>query len=548
MRRRDVAALLAGIATVAVGFAIISAAATTPDTSGGGAGANPSAVSSGVGACPGGTCTFGPGGNQIHTGLDGTTQYSIGYTAGAAEYWQALGGIAGSGGTFYARNASGTGNVNGHFTAQGAGYVDFGNNADGVLARAVDPGGTVIDTVKMTPSANSGPVKVGGSANGTNVDCGSAGVCQAGGSTIATAANLYNLHALNVNGDFQIDQVNEGASITPSATPTLVIDGWRAVETLNSKFSYQQKTSIFAGYQYAELITNVAGATSPGATDLINFLTQVTGPDAAFLQWGTASAKAATLDVCLQGNASITYPATVPLYVNNNDGGGTYETLVHLVTLTAASTPACSSISIPAPTAGSLAQTFGNVSIQAGVSLCSGTTYQTSTLDSWQAARYYSSSGATNLCAVSGAAIYVSAVHLHPGPVELAYQPLPYAVELDRARKRYWKTFSPGTKPVQNAGANTGEIQFDAEIATTGTERSPRVFFPHQMDASALTVTYFNPSAAAATCQDETAAGATGTPATVNATANGFSFTASGNASTAVGNLIGCHVTVDSGL
>lgn len=116
-------------------------------------------------------------------GLDGSPQFSFGYTASGAEYWQCFSGIVTGGAECLARNVAGTGNVNGHFVAQGNGVVDFGNNGHGTLAVAIDPGASIAQPVQFTPStSNSTPVTVGNSVSGTNIPCGTtAGNCQAGG-------------------------------------------------------------------------------------------------------------------------------------------------------------------------------------------------------------------------------------------------------------------------------------------------------------------------------------------------------------------------------
>ena len=560
-----------------------------------------------------------PAAPQTWGGIDGSPQFSIGYTAGAAEYAQAVGGITGSGGSIIFRNVAQTGNVNGNFTAQGAGTICFGNNADGVLVCAMDPGRTVIDTIKITPSGTSAPGTIGG-AQGVNLTGTSV---QVNGSAVRSVANSYPVFALNTNGDFQIDQVNEGAALTATGSAQ-VIDGWRVIETQNTKLSYQQiGTSVFPAYKYSDKV-NVVTQETIAATDHTEFFTQIMGPDSAVLQWGTAGALPIIVDVCLKGDAALTYPAAIPFYLSNGDTGGSYRYYIHLITLAAANTAYCNSIAIPGDTnASSWAQTYGNPGLIAGFELAGGAnfqatsaswsagslaggvltvdatvsgtvtinnvvedashtivpntkitsqltgttggagTYQTngtqtvsseamvsSNVDAWGTGRFYSTLGSTQLAALASGStsnLWVGAVHVRIGTADSVYQPLPYALELARAQKRFWKTFAPGTKPAQNAGAATGEIQWDAQITTTGTEFSGGVGFPVQMDHAPATVTYYNPSATNGNCRDETAAADGGAPSAVNSTADRLSFTCAGNAGTAVGNRMGIHITVDSG-
>ena len=557
-------------------------------------------------------------GQYTFIGADGSPQLSIGYTSASIEYWQALGGILGSGATLYTRNVTGTGNVNGQYTAQGTGYFCW-NNANGVVFCTGDPGGIVTDHITIKPSSTSSPPTLGGST-GVNLTGTSP---EANGSLLRTAANSYPSYALNVNGDFQIDQAHEAGTNSIETSGTLVIDGWRMTETQNNIIQGQQiATNVFSAYKYSENLHIITQETI-ASTDRTEFFTNLMGSDTAFLQWGTANALPITVDMCLEGGSALTYPAVIPVYLNNNNVGSSYRTFIHLVTLAAASTPYCVSIPVPGDTnTSSWAQVYGFVGVQVGIELTDGSNYQASAAtwtgsianttltvasgltgtvavgqtigdatqtitpgtkilsqltgvagstgtylinnsqtvnseamagsvtDAWQTGQYYGTLGSTrltSLAASANAALWVGAVHIRVGSVDSVYQPLPFNIEFARAQSRYWKTFSPGTAPAQNVGANTGEVQWDAQITTTGVERSPSIFFPHQMVRAPGTVTYYNPSASAATCQDETVPGAGGSPSAVNSTANQLSFTCTGNAGGAVGDLMGVHVTVDSG-
>lgn len=146
----------------------------------GGGGANVP-VSPGGFSCTVSGCTPVVNGPFTFNGPDGTPQFATGSTALAAEYWMAVGGITGAGASFVATGAAS--NISGNFTAKGNANVNFGNSGSGQLAQALDPGGTVSSggQVQLTPSRSSGPVKVGNSTYGFNLDVGSSNVSQIGG-------------------------------------------------------------------------------------------------------------------------------------------------------------------------------------------------------------------------------------------------------------------------------------------------------------------------------------------------------------------------------
>lgn len=361
------------------------------------------------------------------------------------------------------------------------------------------------------------------------------------------------VYALNVNGDFQIDQPNEGASL--ALGNGRMTDGWLSASTTGTDITFIRSTASVpsANFFTSGLFSYTGGGASPAAGDRNQVNAPINGKDVAQLNWGNAVTNPATLDVCVQGNASITYPASFTVFVNNNNAGGSYRSFLHDISLPAASTWVCVSIPIPGDSTASAwpTATSNNPAsfILAGINLGCGSTFQSSTVDAWQAGRFYCTPSASNLRTAASSAITVTGFHFRLGAQNYAlnpFQPLPYPLEYGRARQRYWKTFAVGTKPAQNAGAGTGEVQFPATALTVSTQRAQTVLFPNM--AITPTVTYFNPSATNANCRDETAAGDGGAATSTNLTSTGVNVTCTGNAATAINNVMGVHIVADTGL
>ena len=126
------------------------------------------------------------------------------------------------------------------------------------------------------------------------------------------------------------------------------------------------------------------------------------------------------------------------------------------------------------------------------------------------------------------------------------FERLNFAEQLLLCQRHFSKSFLYGTAPVQNAGVNTGELSGIAGKATTGA-----FWLPHRFRTPmrvAPTVTFYNPAVANAQARDETAAADCASTATANLNAEGFQVTGTGNAGSAVGNLIGVHFTADAGI
>lgn len=493
----------------------------------------------GISGGTGGTSSFGPNGAVNFTGADGTTQFAVGSTLLGAEFFTAYAGITGAGATLLCTNAvppaAGAGNVTCNMTALGSGNIFWGNNGNGILGKLLDPGGAVAAPIIQKPGTGTTP---------GDINCGST-PCTLNSANVFSAAG-----ALNCNGDFNFDQVNEGAATTPAASSSRVTDCWRTSQTANSHFTFTQSTTAPTGYAHSMLVA-VASTSTPGTTNRIEFMSRLAGQEIAPLLWGTAGALPVTLDFQVQGNASFTYPVNLPVALDNNAVGGTYRTYVHDVVITSASTWTNVSIPIAGDTnASSWGTTFGAVALTINFELDCGSNFQTPTPDAWTTGQYYCTSGSTQVVTVTGATLNICCVHLRVGKTDYPYVALPYNVEFGRVQRSYYKTQSPGTAVVATPATaiNKGEIQFPATIAGTGVELSPRVLFPQQMKASP-TITFYSPATnSSATCRDETAGADAGTASAVNVTANGTNITCAGAAGTTVGGIIGVHLTADSGM
>lgn len=134
---------------------------------------------------------------------------------------------------------------------------------------------------------------------------------------------------------------------------------------------------------------------------------------------------------------------------------------------------------------------------------------------------------------------------LFDGPDIIDWTPRLAQDELALCQRFYCKTFAVETAPAQNVGVNTGEFCFIAGTAAAGAERSPSFRFPVTMRA-APAITTFNPAAANAEVRDETAAGDCSATATAGANEGSVRVTATGNAGTVVGGLLGVHLTADA--
>jgi hypothetical protein len=149
----------------------------------------------------------------------------------------------------------------------------------------------------------------------------------------------------------------------------------------------------------------------------------------------------------------------------------------------------------------------------------------------------------------AGAADYLelAGFKLEVGDQPTRYEPEVREVTLQRCQHFYQKSFLQATAPVQSAGAATGEHRAIAGKAAAVAVSLGTVRFNSPMRI-APTITLFNPAAANAQVRDITGAVDCSASAGGNITEQAFEITCTGNAATAVGNVLGVHWTADARL
>ena len=142
--------------------------------------------------------------------------------------------------------------------------------------------------------------------------------------------------------------------------------------------------------------------------------------------------------------------------------------------------------------------------MQVRFDLGSGSTYATSTPNTWVSGNYETVSGAVELVAQTSGYCEFAAVHLQPGSIGGGYLARPYGDELALARRYHAKTFPEGTAPAQNAGV-AGALCARTPVASA--YASVYLAMPMGLytgSGSSLSVTTYNPSNTNANFRDVT--------------------------------------------
>lgn len=248
---------------------------------------------------------------------------------------------------------------------------------------------------------------------------------------------------LNVNPNWNIDQIYEGATATTTATAggvfTQIADGWTVFAVNPSGAGNGAvRTSVvtdpdFASRKALKIECTTADSTI-SAGDRYDLISTVEGYDLAMLGAGTSSAGSITIQFQFKTNVTGTYCVSVRNSAANRSYVGTItvsDTNVHdyAVTLTL-------------DTSGTWLYTNG-VGAYIGLSLAVGSTYQT-TAGAWAAGNFLASSAQCNFMSANTNVAYLGRFHVIPGNVVCAYKPADIQSELAKCQRYYWKTYSQG--------------------------------------------------------------------------------------------------------
>jgi hypothetical protein len=279
-----------------------------------------------------------------------------------------------------------------------------------------------------------------------------------------------------INGGMTISQ--RGTSFTNPGSFTT--DRWDVYNYIGTTVASQSSTAP-AGFVNSLLITNGTAA-SPSATFNYQISQCIEGFNIADLAWGTANAKSVTVSFWVQSSLTGTFGFAL---TNGGAGGSNSPTLptrsyVTTYTISSANTWTYITITIAGDTSGTW-NTNNSNGICVIYELGSGSNFQTSTTNAWQAGNYARTSSTVNLNATTGATFYITGVQLEAGTTASPFEYRQYGTELSLCYRYYYRIKPNGSaNPFQGAGIayTTSKIRFNIpypvtmRIAPTALEQS----------------------------------------------------------------------------
>jgi hypothetical protein len=242
-----------------------------------------------------------------------------------------------------------------------------------------------------------------------------------------------------INGSMVLDQRNAGASVAFSSGPAFGADRFICYNQTSGAYTVQQVADAPTGFKYSDKITTTS-AGSTGTAGWTSFFQQrIEGYNIADLGAGTADAKTITLSFWVKSSLTGAMPV-----VFLNDVDRLYATTY---TINAANTWEQKTITLTLSTSGTWNSTNGR-GLLVSWGLGSGSTYTTSTLNSWQNLDgLYFTSGAVAVGATLNATWQITGVQLEVGSTATSFDYRPFTTEFQLAQRYYSKSYSLGTVP-----------------------------------------------------------------------------------------------------
>jgi hypothetical protein len=277
-------------------------------------------------------------------------------------------------------------------------------------------------------------------------------------------ANNVTMRNRIINGAMVIDQRNAGASVTPSTGVTYLLDRWNFYTNVASKLSFQQSTTAPAGFYNSTLITSLSAYSSAAGNRFV-YNQIIEGVNTSDLGWGASGAKTVTLSFWVRSSLTGTFSGDI----NNTAGSASY---VFTFSIDSANTWEQKSITIAGPTIGAWNTGTTSGSIVVSFNLGDGSTYLTSTTNTWQSAFYEGATGSVPLVGTSGATFYLTGVQLEAGTTASPFEYRLYGTELALCQRYFEQDYDLGTPSIlygSSDGSSNAVIVSPFKVQKRGT-------------------------------------------------------------------------------
>lgn len=344
-----------------------------------------------------------------------------------------------------------------------------------------------------------------------------------------------------LNGDWLIDQVNEGALYTVSAGTFQTVDGWSATAAVAGATGVYKVRRLtdpdFPNQKCLEITCTTADATI-AAGDQYYIYQMIEGYDVADLRSGLATAAKITITFDMKFSVAGTYGISLRNAASNRN-------YVATVTQNLANVRESKVVTLTLDTTGTWLYDTG-VGLEVAFCLAAGSTWQ-GTAGAWGSTPLLTTSSQVNFVSSTSNIGYIGQITLLPGTYGvLSNRPMQgFAEHHFRCERYFQKSFEIGLVPASATSNNEGSYRFAATRAGAVVMAGYHMPWHRPMRAGGNpTVITFNPFVNNPNPRDVTASVDIATWSNFPQS-TGMYFVITGNASTAVGDQISVNWTAN---
>ena len=250
---------------------------------------------------------------------------------------------------------------------------------------------------------------------------------------------------LVINGACTISQRLESGSATLTASAiNYPVDRFKSYAVGGGEFTIQRSDDAPTGFKNSLMFT-VSTAATPLAGAYYVTQNKIEGYDVAHLGWGTDNAKPVTLSFWVKADVTGKYGISFWNQAQNYNYVTSY-------TINTTDTWEYKTITIPGATAGTWITDTGT-GLGIWWDFGTGTTYQTSTTETWGQSGRFTPSNSAQMIATSGAKFRMTGVQLETGTNATEFEHRHYGEELALCQRYYIKYAPVTSKPICTAAA-----------------------------------------------------------------------------------------------
>ena len=241
---------------------------------------------------------------------------------------------------------------------------------------------------------------------------------------------------LIINGAMQVSQRHLQAQVTVAPSDHYVVDRFKIQDYSDATFTSQHVSDAPEGFHRSAKLTVTGTDTSLGTTQYQRFIQPIEGYNISHLNYGWGFAQTVTFSFYVKSSLTGTFSTFIFNSAANRSFVSTY-------TISAANTWEKKTITIPGDQGGTWDKTTG-VGMYIGWSLGTGTNFQTSTLNAWDASFKMAGTSQVNFAGTNGATWQVTGVQLELGDTATEFEHENYDITLEKCQ-RYYQRSSQGS-------------------------------------------------------------------------------------------------------